>query len=234
MKPKRRKTAIITAISISVLIITGYTLFRTTQLLRSYTPISVVDNPSLKPGELYLSSSLPTPKFLDLIWFLAKNEYSEETNFLSRICGMPGDKIEIQNGNLYVNGKSPDDQLDLMFEYKFLTLYTEKALELCNYNSSDLEFLYNWKADSSLIVLSKSTLKKFQDNNIRCQRFIWELEDPFINKLYHKPWKRDNFGPYIVPANHYFVLGDNRCLSRDSRYFGPVPFDKVLGTMLNP
>jgi len=42
------------------------------------------------------------------------------------------------------------------------------------------------------------------------------------------PAMRD-FGPVVVPDGHYFVLGDNRDLSRDSRYFGLVPRESILG-----
>jgi signal peptidase I len=41
--------------------------------------------------------------------------------------------------------------------------------------------------------------------------------------------KRDNFGPYTVPADHYFCLGDNRDQSYDSRFWGPVPAHYVKG-----
>jgi signal peptidase I len=40
---------------------------------------------------------------------------------------------------------------------------------------------------------------------------------------------RDNLGPYVVPRGQVFLLGDNRDDSNDSRYFGPVPLDDVLG-----
>ena len=40
---------------------------------------------------------------------------------------------------------------------------------------------------------------------------------------------RDNFGPFVVPEDHFFFLGDNRDESYDSRYWGAVPRHHIKG-----
>lgn len=40
---------------------------------------------------------------------------------------------------------------------------------------------------------------------------------------------RDNFGPIVIPEDSVFVLGDNRDLSKDSRHFGFVKIESIIG-----
>lgn len=51
------------------------------------------------------------------------------------------------------------------------------------------------------------------------------LDEPYVKPL---DW-RATFGPEEVPADHVFVMGDHRSVSRDSRSFGPVPTEDIVG-----
>ena len=50
------------------------------------------------------------------------------------------------------------------------------------------------------------------------------LEEEYLQDI-----KQNDYGPVQVPAGQIFVMGDNRNASNDSRYFGAVAFDRVIG-----
>jgi signal peptidase I len=70
------------------------------------------------------------------------------------------------------------------------------------------------------------------------------LDEPYVQFLFppseHAPGDadvasfdvRENYGPVTVPADHYFMMGDNRDNSQDSRYWGFMPRSYVKGKAL--
>jgi len=65
-----------------------------------------------------------------------------------------------------------------------------------------------------------------------------KLDEPYVRQLKGRPVPSDPFDnglpwslqtPYKVPAGSYFMMGDNRIDSGDSREFGPVPRSQLVG-----
>ena len=50
------------------------------------------------------------------------------------------------------------------------------------------------------------------------------LDEPFVSS------PQDDFGPVQIPDDRYFMMGDNRSDSDDSRNWGPITRDQMIGT----
>ncbi|MBR5303773.1 MAG: signal peptidase I [Candidatus Gastranaerophilales bacterium] len=57
------------------------------------------------------------------------------------------------------------------------------------------------------------------------------LEEPYIaSKTDWTPCQDNMFcGPFIIPEGHYFMMGDNRGNSQDSRFWGTLPKERIIG-----
>ena len=104
------------------------------------------------------------PKRGEIIVF--KFPLNRSKDYIKRVIGLPGDKIEVINKIVYVNGKKLDEP-------------------------------YAIHTDPNIIPAAVSP--------------------------------RDNYGPVVVPKGFFFVMGDNRDNSFDSRFWGFVPEKDIIG-----
>ena len=106
-------------------------------------------------------------------------------DFVKRIVGLPGDKVEVRRNRVYINGELAD--LDM----------TEGAF--------------------------------FDEKNRRLDVGVETIGD-CTHLMLDEPLNpgRDRT-PFTVPEGRYFMLGDNRDHSRDSRDWGTVHFDDMKG-----
>lgn len=58
-----------------------------------------------------------------------------------------------------------------------------------------------------------------------------KYDEPYINDAYRSksPGNGYSFAPYVVPEGQYFVMGDHRNNSNDSRFTGPLSRDMIVG-----
>ena len=141
-----------------------------------------------------------TPKRGDIIVFQWPVDRTK--NFVKRIVGLPGDTLEMRDGQLIRN------RIPLREEY---VSHTSPGSDV-----SDEEF--NWQQAYLLSAHHPVAASP------RSPMSVASLE---ASPGYHP--SRNNWGPLIVPEKNYFVLGDNRDNSLDSRYWGFVADSLVRG-----
>jgi signal peptidase I len=116
-----------------------------------------------------------------------------DQDYVKRIIGLPGDRIQMRGGQLYINGKA---------------VARERAADFAlNEGPGFPQHVRRWR----------ETLP----NGVSYETLDLEDNGPL-----------DDTREFTVPPGNYFVLGDNRDNSYDSRYWGFVPDSLVKGQPL--
>jgi signal peptidase I len=132
------------------------------------------------------------PKRGEIIVF--KFPLDESKNFIKRVVGLPGDKIEIRKGKLFIN--------DAAVPLSDNGTYDDKDQSSGSYPSARAELL-----DEQLGAVKHHILYLHDQSGV-------------------------HFGPELVPRDSVFVMGDNRDNSQDSRVWGFVKYNKIIGRAL--
>ena len=128
------------------------------------------------------------------------------TNFVKRVVGLPGDKIRIEGENVIIND-------EVLREHKIVAIDPggDAPLQVLNSSEPKTDEPYN-------VYYEPRDSSPKEDGSGEYEIAPMPRGDQFENKY-----------EVVVPANSYFVLGDNRHNSQDSRFWGFVPRDLIIG-----
>ncbi len=132
-------------------------------------------------------------------------------DYVKRLIGLPGDKIQVKNSVVFINGVEAKQQPDGLFTETYEKQGPVGGFPRCK------------DSGGSGATCSKDKLIETLPNGV--QHSILNIGD----------FRLDNTKVYTVPEGHYFFMGDNRDNSTDSRVpqtsggVGFVPFENLIG-----
>ena len=134
------------------------------------------------------------------------------TDFIKRLVGLPGDRIQMRRGVLHINGTPVEIEPAGTFVEEFAPQGPMGIRPRCA---------------NGAVGLGADCVK---------ERFTETLPGGRSHAILNiGPQRADNTGVFTVPAGHYFFMGDNRDNSTDSRFpqavggVGFVPYENLIG-----
>ena len=155
---------------------------------------------------------------------------TEILNYVKRCVGEPGDTIEIKNKVVYINGEELHRPPNIQYMMPRILPKSYTRPDIFPKGS-------RWNKDQygPLVIPKKGDIIELNVDNIETYRML-------INRNYERNVVTvtgdkiyiDNkvVTEYEVPQDYYFAMGDNRDDSADSRYWGFVPREKIIGEAL--
>jgi signal peptidase I len=130
--------------------------------------------------------------------------YNEpQIDVVKRVIGVPGDTLQMANGVLFRNGRRVTER------YAHFDLSLDDEIPMEGFGMMDPTIKQEAYGARNHLPLLLPTVDA---------------------RAYHPT--RNNWGPLVVPAGHYWLMGDNRDQSLDSRFMGPIPRRVVRGKPL--
>jgi signal peptidase I len=137
----------------------------------------------------------------DIIVFYKPNPESPDLILVKRAIGLPGDRIHLRNGIVYLNGVAQNEP---------------RAIQPNNYDGDPNHAIVPYRDDFP------ADLAGIQEQASASHFAVWALDLP--NHI-----QGDDL---VVPPGMIFAMGDNRTKSADSRFWGFVPRQNILGRPL--